>query len=109
MLTRYKKEFAREHPHDLVFLREDGHPTPPRQDLANWKATLKEAGMPDEPLHSARHTTATLLFELAIPEQVRMAILGPSYATVTQVYTHVADREPIEATVYLAQLLALVS
>lgn len=109
MLTRYKKAFAREHPHDLVFLREDGHPTPPRQDLANWKAALKEAGLPDVPLHSARHTTATLLFELGVPEQVRMAILGHSSATVTQGYTHVADREAIAAMDSLGELLALES
>jgi len=107
MLEQYKKKYARKHSLGLIFVRKDGHPLPPKQDWDHWKAALKEAGLPDVPLHSARHTTATLLFELGVPEQVRMAILGHSSATVTQGYTHVADREAIAAMDSLGELLAL--
>lgn len=33
------------------------------QDLAAWHAALAHAGIPPVPLHSARHTTATLRME----------------------------------------------
>lgn len=75
----------------LIFTREDGHPIDPRDDSAAWHEALALAGVPDVPLHSARHTTATLLLELGVPEPVRVAIMGHSSATVTAGYTHVAD------------------
>lgn len=77
----------------------------PRDDAQVWADALAAAGLPHVPLHSARHTTATLLHELGVPEQVRMQILGHSSATVTQGYTHIADREAAEAMQRLGRLL----
>lgn len=67
-----------------------------------------DEGWPGVPLHSARHTVATLLFELGVPEQTRMAILRNALATGTQGYTHIADREAVAAMCAL-DLLSLVS
>ncbi len=69
----------------------DTHPVDPRDDSAAWHAALRRAGLPDVPLHSARHTTATLLHELGVPEHTRVQIMGHSSATTTAGYTHVAD------------------
>lgn len=107
MLKVYKKEYARHHERGLVFVRDDGHPIPREQDWKEWKAAMEAAGVPAITPHEARRTTATLLFELGVPEQVRMAILGHASATVTQGYTHVADREAIAAMGSLGDLLAL--
>lgn len=105
MLKAYKKEHYQPHEHDLVLLREDGTPLPPRFDAGLWKQALVSAKLPHVPLHSARHTTATLLHELGVPEQVRMQILGHASATVTQGYTHIASDEAAAAMGKLGDLL----
>lgn len=107
MLKIYKKEYAREHPRGLVFVREDGHPVPREQDWETWKQAMRDAGVPVITPHESRRTTATLLFELGVPEQTRMAILGHASGTVTRGYTHIADREAIAAMDSLGELLAL--
>jgi len=61
----------------------------PRVDYERWCEALDRAGLPRVPLHSLRHTTATLLYALGVPEQTRMEILGHSSATTTAGYTHV--------------------
>lgn len=88
-----KAYFKKYEPGDqgIAFPRADGHPVDPRDDSKAWADALKAAGLPHVPLHSARHTTATLLFELGIDERTRVSILGHSSATVTAGYTHVTD------------------
>lgn len=90
VLTRYLDGRA---PGDrgLIFTRPDGHPIDPSDDTAAWDQALRDAGLPDVVLHSARHTTATLLHALGADEQTRMQILGHSSATVTAGYTHLAN------------------
>ena len=78
-------------PEGLILLH-DGRPMDPRQDAARWDASLRAAGLPDVPLHSARHTCATLLDDLGADEATRMQILGHSSATVTRGYTHRTSR-----------------
>lgn len=107
MLKAYRKEHYQAHEHDLVFLRSDGTPLPPRADADVWKDALEAAKLPHVPLHSARHTTATLLHELGVPEQVRMQILGHASATVTQGYTHISSGEAAAAMGELGKLLAI--
>jgi len=89
----------------LIFTRPDRHPIDPSDDAEAWDRALKAAGLPDVPLHSARHTTATLLHELQVPDQTRIRILGHSSATVTAGYTHVSGPEMADA---MARLGALV-
>lgn len=89
----------------LILYRGGGRPLDPSDDSAAWHAALKAAGLPPVPLHSARHTTATLLYELEVPERTRVAILGHSSATVTAGYTHVAGAEMVDAMGRLGTLL----
>lgn len=74
---------------DLVWQRPGGGPIDGGDDRGRWHEILQAAAIPDTDLHSARHTTATLLLALGVPEDVRMAILGHSVAATTQKYTHV--------------------
>lgn len=75
-------------PHNLVFHRADGSPVPPRDDYGAWKQLLKDAELPEVPLHSTRHTAATVLRAAGADEQTRMEILGHASAEVTRVYAH---------------------
>lgn len=104
ILARYMAE----HPagmEGLVFSRPDGRPLDPAQDSRQWAGILEAAGLPHVPLHSARHTTATLLADLGAPEQMRMQVLGHSSATVTRGYTHLTTQE---TAAWFAKLGALV-
>lgn len=104
VLTLYMADHA---PGDrgLVFTRGDGHPIDPSDDTAAWDRALRAAGLPDVVLHSARHTTATLLHALGADEQTRMQILGHSSATVTAGYTHITNAIAADAMGKLGSLL----
>lgn len=75
-------------PHGLVFHRVDGSPIPPRDDSAAWHALLRDAGMEAVPLHTTRHTAATVLRAAGADEQTRMEILGHNSPEVTRIYAH---------------------
>lgn len=94
-------------PHDLVWRHTDGRPINPRDDLKRWKQALETAGLPDAPLHVARHTTATLLLEAGVPEQIRMAILGHTTVSVTRGYAHADVSLQRQAMTALDDLLAI--
>lgn len=91
-------------PHGLVLLH-DGRPVDPSKDAARWDATLRAADLPDVPLHSARHTCATLLDDLGADEMTRQQILGHSSATVTRGYTHRTSRAARDGIETLGALL----
>lgn len=74
--------------HDLVWCDLAGHPLDPRADRASWHAALTAAEIPRTDQHSARHTTATLLLSLGVPEHVIMSILGHSQVVTTRGYAH---------------------
>ena len=61
----------------------------PRTDHARWKRALERAGLPKIPLHSARHSAATILQQMDITEAVRMKILGHNSQTEHRKYAHV--------------------
>lgn len=94
--------------HGLVLHRGDEHgrPIDPTDAIADWYRWLTIAGLPRVIPYTSRHTTATLLHKLKVPDLVRQAILGHSDATVTAGYTHVADAETIQAMNQLGELLA---
>ena len=58
-------------------------------DLAEWKALLADAGVRDARLHDARHTAATVLLLLEVPERAVMEFMGWSNTTMTKRYQHV--------------------
>lgn len=100
-------------PHGLVWHHPDGRPISPRDDYRSWQKALKLSCLIAEddhetriPLHIARHTTATLLQEAGVPEEVRMQILGHSSATVQRGYAHGARTLARDAVTHLDDLLA---
>ena len=74
--------------HGLVWSMPAGQPIPSGTDLAAWHAALARAGLPPVPLHTARHTTATLLMDLGVDVTVIQAILGHAAPLITRGYQH---------------------
>lgn len=74
-----------------VFAHPDGRPINPRTDHNHWKALLREAGVREARLHDARHTAATMLLLLGVPERATMAAMGWSHSAMTQRYQHVTE------------------
>lgn len=68
-----------------------GKPIRPKPDLARWKAALARAGLPEVPLHVARHSTATLLMGAGVDTHIIESIMGHSSTAATKAYLH-ADR-----------------
>lgn len=90
----------------FVFARVDGRPINPRDDWQAWKDLLREAGLPDRSLHSARHTAATMLLLMEVQPRAVMEILGHSRITVTQKYQHVVDEMHREVADKMAEFWA---
>lgn len=95
-------------PHNLVFHRADGAPIIPSEDSSAWHAILRDAGIIGEsetmPLHSTRHTAATVLRAGGADEQTRMEILGHNSPEVTRIYAH-ADQAKNSAMMDALSLL----
>ena len=53
-----------------------GGPLSPNTDYHLWKRLLRDAGVRDGRLHDARHTAATVLLLLAVPDLVVDSIMG---------------------------------
>lgn len=75
----------------LMFCQPNGRPIDPSADRAEWYQILTEAGMPEERLHAARHSFATLLGELDITDRTTQAIMGWSDASQAKRYQKVRD------------------
>jgi integrase len=90
---------------DLLFTTPDGRPIDPDLVTKTWAAHLAALGIPHTPLHAARHTAATLLMDLGVPEQTRIAVMGHSSAVTTRGYTHITDPLMADATSKLGSLV----
>ncbi len=75
-----------------LFATETGAAINHRTDLDHWKRLLATAGVRDARLHDARHTAATVLLELGVPDRAAMQIMGWSNAALTQRYQHVTGQ-----------------
>ena len=99
MLKLHREEQDRERRHagqlwqegDWVFTNEVGKPINPNSDYHAWKALLKAAGVRDARLHDARHTAATVLLVLGVPERTVMSVMGWSSTSMAARYQHVTD------------------
>ena len=91
--------------HGLVWARVDGRPIDGRVDYQEWQGYLRTSGIPPLPLHSARHTAATVLDQLNVPQHVVATILGHSDVTTTRGYTHVDTTRQMEALEQMGDLL----
>jgi integrase len=97
LLTRHRAEQAQERDHagtewhegDWMFTQPTGQPIDPRRDLAGWKALLAEARVREARLHDARHTAATVLLVLGVPERAVMDLMGWSNSAMAKRYQHV--------------------
>jgi integrase len=72
-----------------LFATPTGDPVNPRTDYDDWKRLLKLAGLRDGRLHDARHTAATVLLLLGVPERSAMGIMGWSSTATAARYQHV--------------------
>lgn len=72
-----------------MFAQPNGKPIDPRADLAEWKGLLDETGIREARLHDARHTAATVLLVLGVPERVVMEIMGWSNTAMAKRYQHI--------------------
>nr|WP_202462050.1 site-specific integrase [Streptomyces sp. SID8374] len=102
MLRKHKEVQARERKtasnlwteSDYVFTKPLGGPLSPNTDYHDWKKLLEDAGVRDARLHDARHTAATVLMLLGIPDRVIDQIMGWEAGTSSRMrarYLHVPD------------------
>ncbi|MCX5462253.1 tyrosine-type recombinase/integrase [Streptomyces sp. FT1] len=102
MLRSHKEAQARERKtagnlwteSDYVFTKPLGGPLSPNTDYHDWKRLLEDAGVRDARLHDARHTAATVLMLLGIPDRVIDQIMGWEAGTSSRMrarYLHVPD------------------
>ncbi len=100
LITEHRKRQDHEREHagtewhegGWMFAQPTGKPLDPRRDQYEWKALLAEAGVREARLHDARHTAATTLLLLSIPERAVMDVMGWSNAAMVKRYAHVTAR-----------------
>lgn len=74
---------------DWMFTQPNGKPIDPRSDHDEWKVLLAEADVRDARLHDARHTAATVLLVLGVPDRAVMDFMGWSNGKMRERYMHV--------------------
>jgi integrase len=74
-----------------VFTTATGLPINPSTDYHAWKRLLGEAVVVERRLHDARHTAATVLLLLGVPERTVMSVMGWSSTAMAARYQHVVD------------------
>lgn len=79
---------------DYVFTKPLGGPLSPNTDYHDWRRLLEDARVRRAPLHVARHTAATVLMLLGVPDRVIDQIMGWEPGTSARMrarYLHVPD------------------
>ncbi|MFE0022373.1 tyrosine-type recombinase/integrase [Amycolatopsis sp. NPDC059021] len=97
LLIAHEEQQAKEREHagsewhetGYMFTQPNGRPLDPRRDLDEWKQLLAEAGVREGRLHDARHTAATVLLLLGVPERAVMELMGWSNTSMAKRYQHV--------------------
>lgn len=74
-----------------VFTSPTGEPLNPRTDYGEWKRILTTSGLRDAPLHGARHTAATVLLLLGVPDRAVMGLMGWTKSEMVARYQHLTD------------------
>lgn len=110
------RDLAPNNPHGLIWpgrtTRAKTWPRNKASDRAEWKAIQEAAGVAHPAgrpftVHEIRHTTASLLMALKVPESVRIAIMGHSAIRSTRTYEHVDAAQMMEALRGLGKMLEL--
>lgn len=76
---------------DWVFATPTGRPLNPRTDFTNWKKLCTAAGVREGRLHDARHTAATVLLVLGVPQRAVMDLMGWANSDMAKRYQHLTD------------------
>jgi integrase len=77
-------------PDALLFSNNKGHPADVRSLRRTFRSLLRKAGLPEQGLHSTRHTHATILLEDGKHPKVVQERLGHQSSSITQdIYSHV--------------------
>jgi integrase-like protein len=74
---------------DWMFAGRTGKPLSPIMDYRGWKELLVAAGIRNGRLHDARHTAATVLLLLGVPERAVMDSMGWSSSSMVKRYQHI--------------------
>lgn len=82
-----------------MFTQPNGRPVDPTMDHNEWLKLLRDADVREARLHDARHTAATVLLLLGVPERAAMDLMGWSHGSMAKRYQHVTAgiREDIAA------------
>ena len=72
-----------------MFAQPNGRPIDQTMDRKEWKRLLADAGVRTARLHDARHTAATVLLLLGVPERAAMEVMGWSHSSMAKRYQHV--------------------
>lgn len=102
-----RKERVTPGPHDLVWTRDGTRPIDLRADYDAWIDLLTACGLPRVRLHSARHTCATTLLSLGVPEPIIMQLVGHSTVAAARAYQHRDIRAARAAAVKLGHALGV--
>lgn len=94
-----------DNPHNLVFHTPSGDPIAPSADHKEWKALLAQVELDAAPLHSMRHSIATMMMKNKTGDKVIQSILGHSAVLTTQGYQHADDPMALAAVTLLDGLL----
>ena len=76
---------------NLAFCRPVGLSLRAKADWTAWRKLLAETEVPAGHIQDVRHTAATALFLLGVPQRVVMEILGWSQISILQRSQHVID------------------
>jgi len=98
--------------HGLVWPRLNGQPAVAKDDTEEWQGLQGVAGVGHPEgryyvLHEARNTTATLLMEAGVNDEVITAILGHSSIVTSRSYMHVRQAPAMQAMEQVAARLEL--
>jgi len=96
LLHEHREEQEREraaarnlwHDGGWLFADPTGHVLNPRTDTQHWKDLLRDADVRDARLHDDRHTAATVLLILGVPDRAVKEIMGWSHAAMARRYQH---------------------
>lgn len=110
VLERHRTRMAAERTPDWryfghVFTDERGEPYINKRVLRAFGDACDAAGIPRRRFHDLRHANQTLLAELGVPEDVRMARAGHSTTTMSRRYGKASETQDREAVERLAEAI----
>lgn len=96
-------------PYGLVWPRADGLPGLDKQDRKAWREILVAAGLTPDAyrLYDVRHTTASILARLGVPEHIITMVMGHASIISTEAYLHVTMEDAVKALTGVGEHLRL--